>query len=200
MSLISFTPLADGVTAVNASATNTPLSTIYNDYNGNITDANIAVSASIAGSKIKLNTISNPYKFSVYLGSNQSVNATTTSIILFDTAEFDTGSNVDLVTHKGRFTAPVAGFYLFTWNITATVSGGSTYYSTLYKNGSALKDGSRYIQGAGTDVATNPGAVLLSLGATDYIEIAWTNTSGATKTVTGNARSSWFTGQFVSAT
>lgn len=52
MSLISFTPLADGVTGVNAAATNTPLSTIFNDYNGNITDANIASNAAVAFSKI----------------------------------------------------------------------------------------------------------------------------------------------------
>lgn len=52
MSLISFSPLQDGVTGVNAAATNTPLQTIYNDYNGNITDANIASSAAIAGSKL----------------------------------------------------------------------------------------------------------------------------------------------------
>lgn len=52
MSLISFSPLQDGVTGVNAAATNTPLSTIYNDYNGNITNANISASANIAFSKI----------------------------------------------------------------------------------------------------------------------------------------------------
>ncbi len=52
MALISFSPLQDGVTGVNAAATNTPLSTIYNDYNGNITDANIASAAAIAFSKI----------------------------------------------------------------------------------------------------------------------------------------------------
>lgn len=52
MSLISFTPLQDGVTGVNAAATNNPLNTIFNDYNGNITDANISSSAAIAGSKI----------------------------------------------------------------------------------------------------------------------------------------------------
>lgn len=52
MSLISFTPLADGVTGVNAAATNTPLNTIFNDYNGNITDANIASNAAIAYSKL----------------------------------------------------------------------------------------------------------------------------------------------------
>jgi hypothetical protein len=54
MSLISFTALQDGVTSVNSAATNTPLSTIYNDYNGNITDANISASASIAYSKLSV--------------------------------------------------------------------------------------------------------------------------------------------------
>lgn len=51
MSLVSFTPVADNTTAT-ASGVNTPLSTIYNDYNGNITDANIASNAAIAGSKL----------------------------------------------------------------------------------------------------------------------------------------------------
>jgi hypothetical protein len=57
MSLISFTPLADGVTAVAAAATNTPLSTIYNDYNGNITDANIAANAAISGAKVAFGSL-----------------------------------------------------------------------------------------------------------------------------------------------
>lgn len=52
MSLISYTQLQDGVTGVNAAATNTPLNTIYNDYNGNITDANIAANGAIAFSKV----------------------------------------------------------------------------------------------------------------------------------------------------
>jgi len=51
MSLISFTPVSDGTTAA-AAGVNTPLSTIFNDYNGNITDANVAAGAAIAGSKI----------------------------------------------------------------------------------------------------------------------------------------------------
>lgn len=58
MSLISFTPLQDGVTGVNAAGTNNPLNTIYNDYNGNITDANISASAAIAFSKIAGGTVS----------------------------------------------------------------------------------------------------------------------------------------------
>lgn len=51
MSLISYSTITDGTTA-SASQVNTPLTTIYNDYNGNITDANIASAAAIAFSKI----------------------------------------------------------------------------------------------------------------------------------------------------
>lgn len=56
MSLISFTAITDGSTAT-ASSVNTPLSTIYNDYNGNITDANVASNAAIAGSKIAVSSL-----------------------------------------------------------------------------------------------------------------------------------------------
>lgn len=66
MSLISFSPLQDGVTGVNAAATNTPLSTIYNDYNGNITDANIAAGAAIAFSKISGGTTTALGAFQTY--------------------------------------------------------------------------------------------------------------------------------------
>lgn len=52
MSLISISQIQDGVTSVNAASVNTPLNTIVNDYNGNVTDANISSAAAIAFSKI----------------------------------------------------------------------------------------------------------------------------------------------------
>lgn len=52
MSLISPAQVSDGSTAVNAAAINTPINTIANDYNGNITDANIATGAAIGAGKI----------------------------------------------------------------------------------------------------------------------------------------------------
>lgn len=76
MSLISFTALQDGVTGVDAAATNNPLNTIYNDYNGNITDANIASGAAIAGTK--LNLIGS--KAWQYLGSATYTGGTVTSV------------------------------------------------------------------------------------------------------------------------
>lgn len=52
MSLITFSALQDGVTSVAAAPTNNALNTIYNDYNGNITDANVSSSAAIGFAKI----------------------------------------------------------------------------------------------------------------------------------------------------
>lgn len=57
MSLISPSQAQDGVTGVNAASINNPINTIANDYNGNITDANISSSAAIAGSKLAGNGV-----------------------------------------------------------------------------------------------------------------------------------------------
>lgn len=54
MSLITVSQAQDGVTGVNAISINGPVNTIVNDYNGNISDANIASNAAIATSKLAL--------------------------------------------------------------------------------------------------------------------------------------------------
>lgn len=51
MALINYTPPADGETA-DASDVVTPLNTIYNEFNGNIDNANIKSAAAIDGSKL----------------------------------------------------------------------------------------------------------------------------------------------------
>lgn len=198
MSLISFTPIADGVTAVNAAATNTPLSTIYNDYNGNITDANIAANAAIAGSKINLASIANPYKFSVYLNTATN-SANTLTLVQFDTKTYDTGTNVDIVTHKGRFTAPIAGFYHFSANIgNSSLGATGQIIATLYKNGSLARTGAASTMGAAGSVAIAPVSADLQLAANDYVEVFFQGGSGSTMAVgqTGNN----FDGFLISAT
>jgi len=51
MALVNFTPIQDGTTGV-AAQVNNPLNTIYNEFNGNINDANIKTAANINGNKI----------------------------------------------------------------------------------------------------------------------------------------------------
>lgn len=51
MGLISYSNISDG-TNIDANDVNNPFNTIYDEFNGNITDANIDASAAIAGSKL----------------------------------------------------------------------------------------------------------------------------------------------------
>ena len=196
MSLISFTPVTDGSTA-SASGVNTPLSTIYNDYNGGITDANIASGAAIAASKISMASLANPYKFLVYKAAAQTLGTGATKV-LYDTKTFDTGSNFDAATNH-RFTAPVAGFYFFkAQSSCATPSTATNYQLLLYKNGSLILTGDQ------TNVANNAAASisvsgLLQLSATDYIEV-FAATSTHSLATTGGAAYDFFSGFFVSAT
>jgi hypothetical protein len=45
MALINYTPLQDNVTPVNAASVNNPLTTIYDEFNGNIQAVNLAANA-----------------------------------------------------------------------------------------------------------------------------------------------------------
>lgn len=198
MSLITFAPIQDGVTGVNASATNTPLSTIYNDYNGNITDANISASAAIAATKISglaTNMLSNPYKFSVYRNSALTDGNGAFALMAFDSKNYDTSSNVDVVTNKGRFTAPIAGFYHFNAQIGAAVTSTSTTLLGLYKNGSDI-----YVldqRNAGANNTVHNGGVDVQLAQGDYIEIFHWGTGGSVLVGVAN---NFFTGHLISAT
>lgn len=205
MGLISFSPLQDGVTGVNAAATNNPLNTIYNDYNGNITDANIASNAAIAGSKIAYASISNPYKFSVYRNSAQNIGNGAFAVLQCDTKIYDTGSNVDIVTNKGRFTAPIAGFYQFNALVNAPLTGTSIMGISLFKNGARTVDGGFLDNTAFTNTVGNAVSVsaTIQLSANDYVEAqifgnsAYAISVGISNTTYG---SSYFQGFLVSAT
>lgn len=199
MSLISFSPLQDGVTGVNAAATNTPLSTIYNDYNGNITDANIASGAAIAGSKLNIATVANPYKFSAYRSAALSIaGGSAFTKVTFDTKEYDTGTNFDIVTNVGRFTVPVTGFYRFNALVGILTAGSFVYSVNLYKNGSIFKTLFQTKTNAANTSTGN--GVSVSAAASDYFEIyVFSADSGANNANVGQG-SAWFCGEFISAT
>jgi hypothetical protein len=177
MSLISFTALQDGVTGVNAAATNNPLNTIFNDYNGNITDANIATNAGIAGSKISFASISIPVKFRVYRNASYNSVSATFTRMPYDTKNFDTGTNVDVVTNQGRFTAPVGGYYHFTARYGTSGASSNIDYITLYKNGT------EFSRGNVLQYTANPMGLIVTdfvqLSAGDYVEVFYSINSVA---------------------
>lgn len=137
----------------------------------------------------------NPYKFSVYRNAPY----TTGSVLPCDTALFDTGNNVDLVTNKGRFTAPIAGFYFFTGVFHVDLPGGNGIAGSLYKNGGTqIITGFEGVQGAvGLFGFQAVASGLFQLAAGDYVEFT-TFGSGVAGT-TGSANNG-FMGFLVSAT
>jgi len=137
MSLISYTPISDGTTSA-ATQVNTPLSTIFNDYNGNITDANIASAAAINLNKLGI-TVSSQANAGTAGGTMYYINlggikllwmtitvasATTTYGVTFPTSFFSSiQSVVQGVAGNGGTTT---GQYIVT---TGTSSTGFSWYS-----------------------------------------------------------------------
>lgn len=166
---------------------------------GSITTAKLAdgavtnakVTTGVATSKL-----SNPYKFSVYRAA--ALNSTSTfAVIPFDTKVVDTSTNVDVVTNKGRFTAPVAGYYFFCG------AAGNTTATSTQMGVQLLKNGLAYQNGTILNTSLNSGSAYpysgwLPLAANDYIELAFIGGNGSTMLI-GSANC-WFSGFLMSST
>jgi len=192
------------ITVTNAATGNAPQISASGD------DTNVSLNLApkgtgviqISGSQIGQQALKNPYKFSVYRNSafNQPGG---TAVTPFDTKSYDTGSNVDVTTNKGRFTAPIAGFYHFSSTVTLQTTTADIYSITLYINGSATggkagtSEANSISQTIGLTVAGD-----LQLSAGDYVEVVTFNGSGTNKTMSvGNApQVTFFSGFLISAT
>lgn len=153
-------------------------------------------SAGIASFDTSLTATSNPYKFSAYLNSAQSVSNSTDTIIAFDTELFDSNNNFDVTTNKGRYTAPVSGFYQFDINISGG-TGSFAWIIGLKKNGTDFIRLSQLAAGGWTG-----GSAMLQLAATNFIEVyAFQNSGSGVSLNVGSAPiSTAFHGFFVSTT
>jgi hypothetical protein len=136
----------------------------------------------------------NPYKFSVYRSTAWTSGSSFTKV-QFDTKIFDIGGNYDNTTNF-RFTAPVAGFYLFTAAAFATIAASNTGAVSLYRNGSEIAR-LQSVYPSATQNYEISGSQLLQLAAGDYIEVWFTGSGGVG--VTGQI-ATYFTGFLVSAT
>lgn len=147
-------------------------------------------------------SVKNDYKFSVYRNAAQNTGSIAFSIVLCDTKLYDTGSNVDVVTNKGRFTAPVTGFYHFEGGFSATGIGtGGGIIAALYKNGTEFTRGNRCVSNQNTLALGVTVSDTISLSATDYVELAAEGTTGAQAMEVGaSAPHPYFTGFLVSQT
>ena len=133
----------------------------------------------------------NAYKFSVYRNGALTPGADTN--IIFDTADFDTGSNVALST--GKFTAPVAGFYQVQAGVAVQGTPSSYFMIALVKNTTVWKYGNAL------DGLSNPQS-----NVSDIIQLAANDTlsiqahMGSSVALTVSRAQTYFSGFLVSLT
>lgn len=120
----------------------------------------------------------NPYKFSAY--RNAALTYGSPAVVTHDAELFDTNSNLDTTTNKGRYTVPVTGFYWFHAQASTDVSGAG-YRSYLYKNGSVIQEGAGMIYGGGSWTQGYQITALLQLTAGDYVEHAFYGSGNAAR-------------------
>jgi hypothetical protein len=123
--------------------------------------------------------------FSAYVGTNQTIAATTYTKGNFDTEVFDTDSCYD--TTNKRFTPNKAGKYFV--NATTDINATGTTEVRLYKNGSVVA--SFFYKSQGAEEITNGGYLVDMNGTTDYLEVFIYVTAGTRQLVAGPEFSYW---------
>jgi hypothetical protein len=112
--------------------------------------------------------------FSVILSADQSVTASTATIIQLDEVQFDTNNYWDAENY--RYTPQIAGYYSFTGQVYGNAANEDLMYGALYKNGTdtLVRQDIRLVPG-GTDlslVIANFSGLFYMNGSTDYMQVA----------------------------
>ncbi len=204
MAIVNKPNTFSGNTTISSSEINSNFDTLYNEFNGSISAANLAddavtaakladnavVTANITDATITPVKWTNPYKFRARRTSALSLTASTHTKIVFDTEDFDSNSNFA----SGTYTAPVAGFYQF--NARFSASHTVQILITLYKNGSAYQRGGHELSNGTTGVTYSD---IIQLAANDTIDMyAFTEGAGVVEVSAGSQP--YFSGYLVSQT
>lgn len=161
-------------TTILSAAVNSNFTTIYNDYNGNITNANIAAGAAIALSKL-----ASVPRVAAFSSSNPSIANNTVTYLTFDSEDHDTDTMHSTVSNTGRLTATTAGVYL----IVASANWKDAAAAGLRAVGisrNAARTNLAYVQTVGTAGQTTyqQAVIVYPLNAGDYVEMWVQQNSG----------------------
>lgn len=117
-------------------------------------------------------TVSRPIKFRVYRTGAWTTSNGSLGVIPFETKDYDTSSNVDIVTNKGRFTATTPGYYIFMAAAQTTLNNGGYGLIALLKNGVEYSRGNQ-VNGKDGSVLGNTIADGFPLLNGDYVEVGY---------------------------
>lgn len=153
--------------------------------NGQVLQADSAQSTGLKWASFSSQVAFARYKVS----STKTINNATATIINYDTSVFDTDSAVTTGA-SWKFTVPAShdGYYLVVatayFQSSASWTAGETAYLELYKNNAlAFRIGQRFIHATATLPMFVQGVGLISLVATDYIDVRVYQNSGASATI-----------------
>ena len=137
---------------------------------------NTLLSSDGAGTISSGGAITNTPAFNVYLSADQSLSSGATTLITFDTVEFDTANCYS--TSTSRFTPTVAGkYWIYSQGRPNTASDQDSWELAIYKNGTKVIEGT--FRNEYYDVMSIGKAVEFN-GTTDYAEVkVYQNTGGA---------------------
>ena len=117
--------------------------------------------------------------------TSQSINSDTLTAIQWNVEQVDTDGIHDNVTNNTRLTAPLAGKYLICANVGFAANAVGRRGLLFQKNGANLGVG-QYIQATTTGEAVVSAAIIVSLAATDYVEVLAQQVSGGALNVLGD--------------
>jgi hypothetical protein len=133
---------------------------------------------------------------SAYLSATQgSVASGTPTKVQFQSKEYDTATNYDN-TSNFRFTPTTPGFYQVSASVQPAPSGTGLVGVSIYKSGGAYKSGNKFANNASGVICTADGIVQCN-GSTDYIEIWFYQTTGATMTLPISTTAAYFQATFL---
>ena len=167
--------------SIAAPATN-PASDLELKLPATIGTANQVVANGSTPGTLEFVHVNNTPLFWVKQGSNQNVTSGAHADITLDTETYDTDSAFNTSTYTFTVPSGKGGLYVFHWNVRLnSVSDGSTFITSLYKNGTEV-DYSRHRTSPGsTQDFFHGGGATLPLAANDAIMLkAWSNGGNTT--------------------
>jgi hypothetical protein len=127
--------------------------------------------------------------FSVALAGIQTIGASVTTKLVWDTEEYDTNNNFA----SSRFTPTVAGYYQLNWSIYNSTASVNQNIS-VYKNGSFYKMTSYMPSTTSTWLMFSSGILIYMNGTTDYVELYASYQTGGVVGNNAGTAFNWFQG------